>query len=65
MRDVRAQLAAMTLPSLLGDVAGQEHQVAGLNVHDIGANRCGWRFEGDIERFELSVTGHGTLKVCG
>ncbi|MNG17026.1 hypothetical protein D3C84_1009840 [compost metagenome] len=57
--DVGAELADPDLAVLLGDVARQEHEVAGLHERHVGGGGCGHRGQGNAEAGKLVVNAHG------
>ena len=66
---VFAQLADPGLAVFFGDVAAQEHELAGLHKGHVGRCRNGNRWQGDLECGEFVVNAHGkslrfTSKKC-
>ena len=59
-----AELADPGLAVLAGDVAGQEHQVAGLHEGHVGGGGHGDRRQRDAELRQLVVDAHG-IAPCG
>ena len=63
-RHVLAQLADPGLAVLLGDMAAEEHQIAGLHIGQVGGCRHGHFGQGDVQGFEFFIDAHDGSKKC-